>query len=96
MLYLILILFTLKIRKFLIFFTIIFIYFNLNAFAGNVDIESQLLKRKEITKFDLKNKILKNKSVNFKKLITLKVDYDNSEIDCFFGYQDNLRIVLCY
>ena len=96
MLYLILILFTLKIRKFLIFFTIIFIYFNLNAFAGNVDIESQLLKRKEITKFDLKNKILKNKSVNIKKLLTLKVDYNNSEINCFFGYQDNLKIVLCY
>ena len=96
MLYLILILYILKIRKFVTSLTIIFIYLNLNAFAGDVDIESQLLKRKEITKFDLKNKILKNKSVNFKKLITLKVDYDNSEIDCFFGYQDNLRIVLCY
>ena len=96
MLYLILILYILKIRKFVTSLTIIFIYLNLNAFAGDVDIESQLLKRKEITKFDLKNKILKNKSVNFKKLITLKVDYNNSEINCFFGYQDNLKIVLCY
>ena len=96
MLYLILILYILKIRKFIISLTIIFIYLNLNAFADNVDIESQLLKRKEITKFDLKNKILKNKSVNFKKLITLRVDYKNSEINCFFGYQDNLKIVLCY
>ena len=96
MLYLILISYISKIRKFIIFFTITFIYFNLNAFAGSLDVESQLLKRKEISKFYLKNKILKNKSVNFKKLITLKIDYDNSEIDCFFGYQDNLRIVLCY
>ena len=96
MLYLILILYILKIRKLIISLSIIFIYLNLNAFAGNVDIESQLLKRKEITKFDLKNKILKNKSVNFKKLITLRVDYNNSEINCFFGYQDNLKIVLCY
>ena len=96
MLYLILILYILKIRKFVTSLTIIFIYLNLNAFAGDVDIESQLLKRKEITKFDLKNKILKNKSVNFKKLITLRVDYKNSEINCFFGYQDNLKIVLCY
>ena len=96
MLYLILILYTLKIRKFIISLTIIFIFLNLNAFAGNVDIESQLLKRKEITKFDLKYEILKNKSVNFKKLITLRVDYNNSEINCFFGYQDNLKIVLCY
>ena len=96
MLYLIQILYILRIRKFIISLSIIFIYLNLNAFAGDVDIESHLLKRKEITKFDLKNKILKNKSVNFKKLITLRVDYTNSEINCFFGYQDNLKIVLCY
>ena len=96
MLYLTLILYTLKIRKFIISLTVIFIYLNLNAFAGNVDIESQLLKRKDTTKFDLKNQILKNKSINFKKLLTLRVDYNNSEINCFFGYQDNLKIVLCY
>ena len=96
MLYLILILYIFKKRKFITSLTIIFIYLNLNAFAGDVDIESQLLKRKEITKFDLKNKILKNRSVNFKKLITLRVDYNNLEINCFFGYQDNLKIVLCY
>ena len=96
MLYLILILYILRIRKFIISLSIIFIYLNLNAFADDVDIESHLLKRKEITKFDLKNQILKNKSVNFKKLITLRVDYNNSEINCFFGYQDDLKIVLCY
>ena len=96
MLYLILILFILRIRKFIISLSIIFIYLNLNAFADDVDIESHLLKRKEITKFDLKNKILKNKRVNFKKLINLRVDYKNSEINCFFGYQDDLKIVLCY
>ena len=96
MLYLILILYILRIRKFIISLSIVFIYLNLNAFADDVDIESHLLKRKEITKFDLKNKILKNKSVNFKKLITLRVDYNNSEINCFFGYQDDLKIVLCY
>ena len=96
MLYLILILYILRIRKFIISLSIIFIYLNLNAFADDLDIESRLLKRKEITKFDLKNKILKNKSVNFKKLITLRVDYNNSEINCFFGYQDDLKIVLCY
>ena len=96
MLYLIQILYILRIRKFIISLSIIFIYLNLNAFADDVDIESHLLKRKEITKFDIKNKILKNKSVNFKKLITLRVDYNNSEINCFFGYQDDLKIVLCY
>ena len=96
MLYLTLILYTLKIRKFIISLTIIFIYLNLSSFAGNLDIESQLLKRKEISKFDLKNKILNNKNVDFRKLISLKVEYANSEVNCFFGYQDNLRVVLCY
>ena len=57
MLYPTLILYTFKIRKFIISFTIILIHLNSNAFAGNVDIKSQLLKRKDITKFDLKNKI---------------------------------------
>tara|TARA_B100000902_G_C26569520_1_gene555863 strand:+ start:20 stop:310 length:291 start_codon:yes stop_codon:yes gene_type:complete len=96
MLYIISIFNTLKIRKFIILFTIIFLNLNLNAFAGEIDIEFKLLKRKEISKFDLKNQILKSKNVNFKKLTTLKVDYYNSEINCYFGYQDNLRIVLCY
>ena len=96
MLYLILIFQTLKIRQFIIFFAFIFIYLNSNAFAANIDIESQLLKRKEISKFDLKNKILNNKNIDFRKLISLKVEYANSEVNCFFGYQDNLRVVLCY
>ena len=47
MLYLIQILYILRIRKFIISLSIIFIYLNLNAFADDVDIESHLLKRKE-------------------------------------------------
>ena len=29
-------------------------------------------------------------------VMLLRVDYKNSEISCYFGYQDNLKIVLCY
>jgi len=58
--------------------------------------ENQLLNRKKITKDDLKNKILENKNVNFSKFLTLKIDLENTSINCFFGYQDGNRIVLCY
>ena len=58
--------------------------------------ENQLLNRKKITKDDLKNKILENKNVNFSEFMTLKIDLDNTSINCFFGYQDGNRIVLCF
>ena len=51
---------------------------------------------KKIIKADLKNKILKNKNVNFSEFMTLKLDLENTSINCFFGYQDDNRIVLCY
>ena len=36
------------------------------------------------------------KNVNFSEFMTLKLDLENTSIDCFFGYQDDNRIVLCY
>ena len=41
-------------------------------------------------------KILENKNVNFSEFMTLKLDLENTSINCFFGYQDDNRIVLCY
>ena len=82
-------------RKLIIFSSLFFIYIS-SSLAKDVDIESQLLNRKEISKFDLKNKILKNKNVDFNKLMNLKIYLDKSEVNCFFGYQDDSRIVLCY
>ena len=64
--------------------------------ANSENSENQLLNRKKITKDDLKNKILKNKNVNFSEFMTLKLDLENTSINCFFGYQDDNRIVLCY
>ena len=64
--------------------------------ANSENSENQLLNRKKITKDDLKNKILENKNVNFSEFMTLKIDLDNARINCFFGYQDGNRIVLCY
>ena len=66
------------------------------SIAKSENSENQLLNRKKITKDDLKNKILENKNVNFSEFMTLKIDLDNARINCFFGYQDGNRIVLCY
>ena len=64
--------------------------------ANSENSENKLLNRKKIIKADLKNKILKNKNVNFSEFMTLKLDLENTSINCFFGYQDDNRIVLCY
>ena len=80
----------------------IIIFFILFSFVPNLSIansenfENQLLNRKKIIKADLKNKILKNKNVNFSEFMTLKLDLKNTSINCFFGYQEDNRIVLCY
>ena len=66
------------------------------SIAKSENSENQLLNRKKIIKADLKNKILKNKNVNFSEFMTLKLDLENTSINCFFGYQDDIRIVLCY
>ena len=86
----------LKFRKIIIFFSFIFPYLFSNSFAEDIDIETYLIKRKEILHLDIKNKILNNKNVDFKKLKSLKIVYDNLVINCFFGYQDNIRVILCY
>ena len=64
--------------------------------ANSENSENKLLNRKKIIKADLKNKILKNKNVNFSEFMKLKFDLENTSINCFFGYQDGNRIVLCY
>ena len=66
------------------------------SIADSENFENQLLNRKKIIKADLKNKILKNKNVNFSEFMTMKLDLENTSINCFFGYQDDNRIVLCY
>ena len=66
------------------------------SIAKSENFENQLLNRKKIIKADLKNKILKNKNVNFSEFMKLKFDLENTSINCFFGYQDGNRIVLCY
>mgnify|MGYP003324000726 CR=1 FL=1 len=80
----------------IIIFLILFSFVPDLSIADSENFENQLLNRKKIIKADLKNKILKNKNVNFSEFMTLKLDLENTSINCFFGYQDDNRIVLCY
>ena len=77
-------------------FLILFSFLPEFSVADSENFETQLLNRKKITKADLENKILKNKNVNFSEFMTLKIDLENASINCFFGYQDGNKIVLCY
>ena len=77
-------------------FLILFNFVTELSIANSENFENQLLNRKKIIKADLKNKILKNKNVNFSEFMTLKLNLENTSINCFFGYQDGNRIVLCY
>ena len=77
-------------------FLILFSFLPELSVADSENFETQLLNRKKITKADLENKILKNKNVNFSKFMTLKINLENASINCFFGYQDGNKIVLCY
>ncbi len=89
------ILIKIKSIKIIIFF-ILFSFLPNLSIANSENFENQLLNRKKIIKADLKNKILKNKNVNFSEFMTLKIDLKNTSINCFFGYQEDNRIVLCY
>ena len=77
-------------------FLILFSFVPDLSVADSENFETQLLNRKKITKADLENKILKNKNVNFSEFMTLKINLENASINCFFGYQDGNKIVLCY
>ena len=77
-------------------FLILFSFVPELSVADSENFETQLLNRKKITKADLENKILKNKNVNFSEFMTLKINLENASINCFFGYQDGNKIVLCY
>ena len=61
-------------RKLIIFSSLFFIYICSSSLAKAVDIENQLLNRKEISKVDLKNKILKNK-ISKNKILKNKIKY---------------------
>ena len=80
----------------IIIFLISFSFIPELSIAKSENFENQLLNRTKIIKADLKNKILKNKNVNFSEFMTLKLDLENTSINCFFGYQEDNRIVLCY
>ena len=79
---------------FLIIFFLINMSFNLFSETGNLEIK--LKERNTISKFEMNKKILNNKNIDFNKMFNIKIDLESSIINCYFGYQENSRIVLCY
>ena len=58
--------------------------------------ERKLLSRDSIDRYEKKEMILKNRNINFKELSRIQVVFGHSLVECFFGYQNKNRLVLCY
>jgi len=55
-----------------------------------------LLTRESIVRNTKKEVILKNKNIDFKELSQIKIMSGNALVECFFGYQNESRLILCY
>ena len=55
-----------------------------------------LLTRESIVKHVKKEVILENRNIDFKELSQIEIMVGNSLVECFFGYQNESRLVLCY
>ncbi len=58
--------------------------------------DRQLLSRDSIDRYEKKEIILKNRNIDFKELSRIQVVSGHSLVECFFGYQNKNRLVLCY
>jgi len=58
--------------------------------------ERKLLSRDSIGRYEKKETILKNRNIDFKELSRIEVVLGHSLVECFFGYQNKYRLVLCY
>ena len=64
---------------------------------GNSKIEyEKLLTRESIIRHTKKELIKKNRNIEFDNLFQIKVVLEGSSVECFFGYQNKQRLVLCY
>ena len=72
------------------------IFLNSTSF-GEIKVgDGELLKRESILRIEKKQEILENKNVDFKSLSEIEIVVGSSLVKCFFGYQNNDRLVLCF
>ena len=72
------------------------IFLNSTSF-GEIKVgDRELLKRESILRIEKKQEILENKNVDFKSLSEIEIVVGSSLVECFFGYQNNNRLVLCF
>ncbi len=62
---------------------------------SDMDLE-KLLIRESIIRHTNREFIKKNKNIDFNNLSQMKVVFGESSVECFFGYQNKQRLVLCY
>ena len=58
--------------------------------------DRELLTRESIGRAEKRQVILENRNIDFKKLSQIEIFFGNSLVKCFFGYQNEHRLVLCY
>ena len=68
-----------------------------NMALGDSDMDlEELLIRESITRYSKREFIKKNRNIDFNNLSQMKVVLGESSVECFFGYQNKKRLVLCY
>ncbi len=58
--------------------------------------DHEMLARQSIIRNVKKEAILKNRNIDFKELSQIEIITGNTLVECFFGYQNENRVVLCY
>ena len=81
---------------------VMIVFLKLNFFFGPIVLgdtsigPEKLLNRESIGRHTKKEIIMRNKNIDFDKMSHMKVIVGDSAVDCFFGYQNQQRLVLCY
>ena len=77
------------------FFSLLFVVGSMALAETRID-DQVLLTRQSIVRNAKKEVILKNKNIDFKELSQIKIMLGSASVECFFGYQNESRLVLCY
>ena len=84
-----------EIRAIIAFFVLGFLSSTMALGDSDMDLE-ELLIRESIIRHTKREFIKKNKNIDFNNLSQMKVVLGESSVECFFGYQNKQRLVLCY
>ena len=81
--------------RFIMFFSLLLVVESMTLAETRIG-DQVLLTRESIVRNTKKEVILKNKNIEFKELSQIKIMFGNASVECFFGYQNESKLVLCY